>query len=141
MITKLKTISFLLLALIVCSSCTVRLVDFTTISSKNVDLDINTSQGVKTEASKSYVFGFGLNIKDALDLALENAGSEYDILMDGVVRSSNYFFVATVSVEGTAHNSRDMRTSMNQDEYAQWLAGSDNVYSKEDNILKGMQPK
>lgn len=122
---------------IVCSSCSVRLVDFTTISSKNVSLNVDTSQGVKTEGSKSYVFGFGFNIKDALDLALENAGTEYDMLMDGVVRYSNYFFVATVEVEGTAYNSRAMRTTMTQEEYRKWLADSENIYSKNDDVLRG----
>jgi len=141
MISKLKIFGFVLLAAIVCSSCSVRLVDFTTISSKNVNLNVDTSQGVKTEGSKSYVFGFGFNIKDALDLALENAGTEYDILMDGVVRYSNYFFVSIVDVEGRAYNSRDMRTTMTQEEYQGWLADSDNVYSKKDTMSGNIEPE
>lgn len=139
MFSKFRLFSLILLASIFAVSCSVRLVDFTTISSKNVNLDVDPSQGVKTEGSKSYVFGFGFNIKDALDLALENAGGEYDILMDGVVRYSNYFFVATVNVEGTAYNSRNVRTAMSEEEFQNWLKESKNMYAKNENIINGMK--
>jgi hypothetical protein len=102
---------------------------------------VDTSQGVKTEGSKSYVFGFGFNIKDALDLALENAGTEYDILMDGVVRYSNYFVVTTVEVEGTAYNSRAMRTAMSEEDYQNWLSSSTNVYSRNENLRHELNPR
>ncbi|MCM4156303.1 hypothetical protein [Christiangramia antarctica] len=139
MLSKFKLFALIVLAGILSVSCSVRLVDFTAISSKNVNLNVNTSEGVKTEGSKSYVFGFGFNIKDALDLALENAGPEYDMLMDGVVRYSNYFFVATVEVEGTAYNSRNIRTTMTKAEYKNWLINSESLYVKNENILKGIE--
>lgn len=141
MISKFKIICLTIFVCILCTSCSVRLVDFTTISSKNVNLEVNNSEGVKTEGSKTYVFGFGFNIKDALDLALENAGTEYDILMDGVVRYSNYFFVTTVEVEGMAYNSREMRTAMSNEEYKDWLSNSKNFYVKEEDIIRGLEAR
>ena len=55
------------------SNCTFRLVDFTTISTKNVNLNVDRSKGKKTEGKKTYFLGIGFNLKDAIDLALENA--------------------------------------------------------------------
>ena len=59
------------------TSC--RLVDFTVISSKNVTLN------VKKDAPR--VTGKGFTVKDAIDKAIEKAGSGHDALIDGVVYS------------------------------------------------------
>lgn len=120
---KLKMYSFIIVSVLLLSSCTVRLVDFTVISSKNVNLDLNLSEGVKVEASKSYFLGFGWNIKDALDLALEKGGKGHDLLVDGVVRYSSYPFILTISVEGTAINSRAMKNKMGDAGFDAWLKG------------------
>ncbi|MDT0646929.1 hypothetical protein RM545_09510 [Zunongwangia sp. F260] len=117
-------ITFILLAIIgsiSLTSCSMRLVDFTVISSKNVNLDIDRSQGVKTEGKKTYFLGIGWNIKDAMDEALESAGPEYDLLIDGVVRYGSYPFIATVTVEGTAVSSSAMKSSMSEAGYNEWL--------------------
>lgn len=103
------------------SNCTFRLVDFTVISSKNVNLGVDRSQGVKTEGSKSYFLGFGWNIKDAMDVALEKAGKEYDLLIDGVVRYSSFPFVLVVKVEGTAVSSSKLKETMGDAGYEEWL--------------------
>lgn len=130
---KSKSIFFsvLICTSLLCSGCSMRLVDFTAISSKNVNLGLDRSQGVQVEGSEAYIFGFGWNIKDAMDEALEEAGSEYDLLMDGVVRYANYFFVSTVTVEGTAYNSRAMQTAMGNAAYEEWLSSND-IYQKAD---------
>jgi hypothetical protein len=117
---KFNVLLLLLMALCL-SSCSTRLVDFTTISSKNVSLDIDKTKGVQVEASKSYFLGFGWNIKDALDKALETAGPEYDLLVDGVVRYTSYPFILSIKVEGTAVNSRDIKMVFGQNGYKQWL--------------------
>ena len=112
------------------SSCTVRLVDFTTISTKNVNLDIDRKQGKKTEGKKTYFLGIGFNLKDAIDIAIENAGNEYDMLVDGVVRYSNYPFVVIVKVEGVAVSTSAMKKSMGSTEFDEWLEEKDGVYNK-----------
>ena len=101
------------------SSCTFRLVDFTAISTKNVNLGIDKSQGIRTEGKKSYFLGIGWNLKDALDIALEKAGPEYDLLIDGVVRYSS-FVVMTVKVEGVAVDSKKMKASLGQKGFEKW---------------------
>ena len=103
------------------SSCSFRLVDFTAISSKNVDLNIDRTQGVKVKGNKTYFLGLGWNIKDALDEALEKAGPEYDLLIDGVVRYGSYPFVSTVTVEGTAVSTSAMKRSLGEAGFEKWL--------------------
>ncbi len=104
-------------------SCSMRLVDFTVISSKNVNLNIDKTQGKSVEASKGYFLGIGWNIKDAMDKALEEAGPGYDLLVDGVVSYSSYPFFASVKVKGTAMSTSKMKMSMTETEYNEWLAG------------------
>ena len=113
-------IIFMLLACFSMSSCTFRLVDFTVISSKNVDIGADRSKGKVTEGSKAYFLGFGWNIKDALDIALESAGNEYDMLIDGVVSYTSYPFVVSVKVKGTAMKSSDLRASLGEAGYEAW---------------------
>ncbi|WP_338762247.1 hypothetical protein WAF17_17240 [Bernardetia sp. ABR2-2B] len=125
----LKRIAFVvsLFAIISLSSCTQRLVDFTVISSKNVDLNLDKSKGKKVVGKKSYFLGFGWNVKDAMDKAIESGGKGYDLLIDGVVKSVSYPFVSVVVVEGTAMNSSQMKKSMGAANYEKWLRGQ-NVF-------------
>lgn len=132
---KIKMFSLLVLCTLLFSSCTIRLVDFTVISSKNVSLDIDKSVGKKVKGSKSYFLGIGFNIKDALDLALEKAGNEYDLLVDGVVRYSEYPFVVSVEVEGTAVSSREMKNKLGNAGFENWLRGK-KVFNPETAVAK-----
>ncbi|MEM1322707.1 MAG: hypothetical protein AAGG75_20750 [Bacteroidota bacterium] len=129
-ITNKFLVLFLFSSMILFSNCTVRLVDFTTISTKNVNLNVDRSKGKKTEGKKSYFLGIGFNLKDAIDLALENAGTKYDMLIDGVVRYSNFPFVVVVKVEGIAVSSSAMKDSMGSVEYEEWLNNQQGVYTK-----------
>ena len=129
----MKNFKFLAIVVIMAlslSSCSFRLVDFTAISSKNVDLNIDRSKGKKVEGSKSYFLGIGWNIKDARDKALESAGPDYDLLIDGVVRYTSYPFVASVKVEGTAVSSKSMMASLGEEGYKEWLS-KQNVFDHE----------
>jgi hypothetical protein len=112
------------------SNCTYRLVDFTTISTKNVNLGVDRAKGKKTEGSKTYFLGLGFNLKDAIDIALEDAGKEYDMLIDGVVRYSNYPFVIVVKVEGVAVASNTMKGSMGDAEFEKWKESQNITYIK-----------
>ncbi len=131
---KFKSLLIIAIAAMTLSSCSIRLVDFTVISSKNVNLDIDRAQGVKTEGKKSYFLGIGWNIKDAMDEALEEAGPEYDMLIDGVVRYTSYPFVSGVTVEGTAVSTRAMKDRMGEAGFQEWLKGQ-NVLSEETAIV------
>jgi len=123
-----------MIAFMTLTSCSMRLVDFTVISSKNVSLNIDRTEGVKTEGKKSYFLGLGWNIKDAMDVALEKAGPEYDLLIDGVVRYSSYPFVSTITVEGTAVSSRKMVASLGEKGFQEWLKG-EKVLTQENAVV------
>jgi len=69
--------------------------------------------------------GIGVTIKDAVDDALENAGSKYDILIDGVLRAKNFPFYGGYIVEGTAFNSDEMQAALGEEEYQKWLKEND----------------
>jgi len=131
---KFKSLLTIAIAAMTLSSCSIRLVDFTVISSKNVNLDIDRAQGVKTEGKKSYFLGIGWNIKDAMDEALEEAGPEYDMLIDGVVRYTSYPFVSGVTVEGTAVSTRAMKDRMGEAGFQDWLKGQ-NVLTEETAVV------
>jgi hypothetical protein len=59
--------AFALVACLAFSSCSERLIDFTVISSKNVSLRINKTQGKQVKGTDFGPFGIGTNIKDAMD--------------------------------------------------------------------------
>ncbi len=101
-------------------SCKARLVDFTVISSKNVNLVIKKSEGKKVKASSLGFWGIGATIKDAMDKALEQAGPDYDLLVDGVVRTVYYPFIRGFQVEGIAISSSVKKAELGEIEYKKW---------------------
>lgn len=127
----MKTKNFKLILLLVLSiffaSCSQRLVDFTVISSKNHSLNFDLSQGKLVEGSSMGFLGIGASIKDAMDKALQSAGPEYDILVNGVVRVNDYFFVGGYKVTGTAVSSSKLKALLGNEGFDQWC-NSANVY-------------
>ena len=118
--TKL-ILPFLLFSMFIfTTSCTTRLVDFTVISTKNAEIGVNKAAGKKTEGTKTYFLGFGFNLKDAIDIALENAGTKYDLLIDGVVTYTNLPFVVKVKVKGTAVSSQDLMGQLGEEGFNEW---------------------
>lgn len=138
---KIKNLLILTLLLGSLTGCSVRLVDFTVISSKNVNLDIDKTQGKKVKSKKSYFLGIGWNIKDAMDKALETAGPEYDLLVDGVVRYGSYPFVASVTVEGTAVSSKTMKSKLGEAGFKDWLNEKKLTYDKETEVVYAEKKK
>ena len=132
---KIKTLVMLSILALSLSSCSIRLVDFTVISSKNVNLDIDRSVGKKVKGEKSYFLGIGWNIKDAMDIALEKAGPEFDLLVDGVVRYGSYPFIASVTVEGTAVSSKEMKNKLGEAGFKDWLNGKKLTYDQKTEIV------
>lgn len=106
MILKISKYLILFMAL---GGCSYRLVDYTVISSKNVNLNLDKGEGKLVVGKKGYFLGIGLNLKDATDKALESAGPEYDLLLDGVVRYNEYLLISSVKVEGVAVRSSDIK--------------------------------
>lgn len=117
------------------SSCSQRLIDFTVISSKNVSFNMDKAKGKKVKKSDMGFLGIGANIKDAMDKALESAGPNYDILVDGVVTVKQYPFWAGYVVEGTALASKDMVATMGEEEFNKWYASA-NVFKSEESTTQ-----
>jgi hypothetical protein len=129
---KLKlSLSLALMAMMFFGSCTTRLVDFTVISSKNHSLQIDKSVGVPVKGSSIGFLGLGVSIKDAMDKALQNAGPEYDLLIDGVVRFVNYPLISGYSVEGMAVNSAKLKRQMGEKGFNEWVEGK-NIFTPKD---------
>ena len=116
-----KFIAFLTL-IVLFSSCSQRLIDFTVISSKNHTLRFDLAQGKRAEGTSVGFLGLGATIKGAMDNALESAGPGYDLLVDGVVYRQDYFFVAGFKVTGTAVMSRALLTYLGEEGFQNWLS-------------------
>lgn len=133
--TKSKIFFFaIIIALITFTSCTQRLVDFTVISSKNVSLKIDKTQGKAVTGKSMGFLGLGANIKEALDKALQSAGPDYDLLVDGVVKISDFVLVSGYKVEGMAISSSKMKAFLGVKGFEDWCK-TNNVYHS--NTLKG----
>jgi hypothetical protein len=115
-----KIILSMLVIMTTLSGCTQRLIDFTVISSKNVSLKIDKAQGKNTVGKSMGVFNLGVSIKDAMDKALQNAGADYDLLVDGVVRYASYPFYGGYIVEGVAVSTSKMKASLGQKGFEEW---------------------
>lgn len=102
----LANILFGLLLTLLVSGCSTRMIDFTAISSKNMQLQIPPeAMGERVEAEDKQlwlfvVFGYlpiqnRPNLKEAVDRAIESAGPGYDALVDGVVyQTFEYYLLA-----------------------------------------------
>jgi len=126
----MKTIKFLFLSILMTAfigltSCSYRLVDFTVISSKNHDIDIDLTKGKQVEGKSMGFLGLGASIKDAMDKALQSAGPEYDLLVNGVVRVNDYFLVGGYKVTGTAVSSRSLKAMLGEKEFEEWCKKND----------------
>lgn len=117
---KITYLTAMLIAVLTLSSCSQRLVDFTVISSKNHAINFDLDQGKATSGKSMGVFGIGTNIKDAMDEAIVNAGPQFDILINGVVRAKNYMFYGGFVVEGTAVSSKQLIADLGQDGFEKW---------------------
>ncbi len=111
------------LAAMVMSGCTQRILDFTVISSKNVSMRVKDSgkgQRVKGEDMAVYIiFPLGMpQVKGAVDKAIESAGTGYDALIDGVIYYKYNVFLLFgtygYQVEGTPIKTAELIAELRQ---------------------------
>lgn len=133
LLKKIKLSLLLALTTIVfLGSCSAQLVmTFTVISSKKHSLQIDKSIGIPVKGTSIRFLRIGVSIKDAMDKALQNAGPEYDLLIDGVVRSVDYFYLGGYSVEGMAVNSAKLKKQMGEKGFNEWIEGENIFVPKE----------
>lgn len=116
----IKIVSFILICSVVFSSCAQKIGDFTVISTKSHTLSIDKMKGKATLGYSMGFIGVGVSIKDAVDDALEKAGSGYDLLIEGTIKQMTYPFYAGFVVEGIAIRSEDLKMSMSEEEFKKW---------------------
>ena len=99
-----------IMLMILASGCSRRMMDYTIISSKNMQLQIPLdAMGERVEGKDEVwvvIIPFGTpNIKEAVDRAIESAGPGYDALIDGVLYETFSYYVLAAKigyrVEGT----------------------------------------
>lgn len=123
-ITNINTTLFIIIGILSFSSCSYRVIDYTTISSKNTNMYVPEESMSKRVSGEHFVatiwFGseiFGPpNLKEATDRAIEKAGPGYDQLIDGVVTRKRKWFIlfgqVGYHVEGTAIKSKDINSNL-----------------------------
>ncbi len=123
-ISTLGLIAFLFLGGLI--GCTYRLIDFTVISNKNVNLGSNSEAMGERVEGKHQVYWFITipmgrpNVEEAVDRAIESAGPGYDALIDGVLYQYTRWYVLTgvsgIKVVGTPVKSADLRASVHSND-------------------------
>lgn len=119
----MKRISLLaILVIILSTSCTRRIIDFTVISTKNVQMSMDKEKGKAIKIKDMKAFGINSTLKGAIDKALNTAGPGYDMLIDGVISYSNYLgFVAGYRVEGLAVNTLKLKSELGEQGYEEYM--------------------
>ncbi|HWB64261.1 MAG TPA: hypothetical protein VG603_12170 [Chitinophagales bacterium] len=118
----MKKITLLSVVLVLfMSSCTHRIIDFTVISTKNLQMSMDKSQGKQVKIKDLKAFGINATLKGAIDKALNTAGPGYDMLVDGVISVSNYYFVAGYRVEGLAINTLKLKSELGEEGFQQFI--------------------
>lgn len=91
------------------SACTRRLGDFTVMSTKNVSIKGNRGDRVKGQSCMTLILGIpvgAVDLKAAVDRAIEGAGPGFDALEDAVLSSRTVFLLlfgqSCLMVEGTS---------------------------------------
>ena len=114
---KLWTLIGTLCLITILDGCSRRVTDFTIISTKNTLLaghGEKMERRIEGEDCKFTLLGLP-DMKTAIDDAVENAGPEYDALVDGVVWYDDRFIYVCYRVEGTPIRAKENPLSGDQD--------------------------
>lgn len=90
-----------IVASVLLTSCTQRVLDFTIVSSKQMNMRVEDSGKSNRVEGKDGVYWFITiplgtpNLKEAVDRAIESAGPGYDALIDGVIYAQTYWYIVT----------------------------------------------
>ncbi|MDB5283504.1 MAG: hypothetical protein JWO06_2579 [Bacteroidota bacterium] len=119
----MKRITILAIVIaIAASSCTRRVIDFTVISTKNVQMSMDKSKGKQVTIKDIKPFGINVTLKGAIDKALNTAGPGYDMLIDGVISYTQYWiFAAGYKVEGLAVNTLKFKAELGEEGYKEYM--------------------
>lgn len=133
MLSKKYYIMVFIVASIIIQSCSFRLIDETTIiKTEKSYMEQEISIGKEVEGNEYFPYLLGYNIQGAIDEAFENAGENYDMLINTSVDTKHYYFVIYFSqyvvVKGTAVNSNELKKSMGDEKYSKWITQQNVIY-------------
>lgn len=118
--TKLSIFTALFALTLIFSSCSQTLLNYGVMSSANHSIQFDKSKGVRVVGKSYGIYGIGASITDAMFEALETAGPQYDLLIDGVVRVENYPIIIVYVVEGTAISSSNLKAKLGNKGFEDW---------------------
>jgi hypothetical protein len=120
-IIKKNHVVLLLGILFLFQSCAYPILNFTVIGTKDNNLKMDISKGLAVEGSCHAVLGIGASIEKAMNRALQSAGPDYDLLVNGQVKEINYYyFVTGYKVSGTAVSTSKMKAQMGVEAFEEW---------------------
>lgn len=133
MLSKKYYIMVFIVASIMVQSCSFRLIDETAIiKTEKGFIKQDISIGKKVEGKEYFPYLVGYNIQGAIDEAFENAGEEYDMLINTSVDTKHYYFVIYFSqyvvVKGIAVNSNELKNQMGDEKYLKWISQQNIIY-------------
>ncbi|WP_103026377.1 hypothetical protein [Salinibacter altiplanensis] len=99
---RIKAVIAFLFAAVLAAGCTSRIGDFTTVSTKNVNMDDEYQRVGSTEGSDGTFLVGQPDMKTAVDNALENADASAKYLTNARIYGTSYPFYSKVTVEGDA---------------------------------------
>lgn len=107
------------------NGCSTRVLDFTIISSKQMDVRVKpTGKGRRVVGKDGVYWLFTIplgapNLKQAVDRAIEKAGPGYDALIDGVIYTEKYWYLISgysgYKVVGTPVKTSELKLSLLRD--------------------------
>ena len=106
--------------LMITTSCAHKLLEFSVLGTNSNGLNLNKSKGKAVTGKSMSFLSIGVKIKDAVNKAIKSAGSDYDLLVDGIIYYKTFPFWGGYTVEGTALVSSKMRAALGDDKFKDW---------------------
>jgi hypothetical protein len=123
--TMMVSLLLAVVALFLLGGCTQRVLDFTVVSSKQMELRVkDTGKGNRVEGKDGVYWLITIplgtpNLKEAVDRAIESAGPGYDALIDGVIYAQNYWYIITgysgYKIVGTPIKTSELKAELLKD--------------------------
>ena len=138
-----QMLGWMLAVVLICQGCSYPLAeDIALVRSEAPRQSLPLTMGKAVEGAAYYPYLVGFNLTDAVDRAFDNAGPEYDILVNTRVDFKYYYFLVYYSqyvrVRGTAVNSAALKGAMGAAAYDKWISGNGIRHRTRG---KGIQPR
>ncbi len=115
----MKLILSLILILSITTSCSVSLLNYSILSKK--EINIQNSGGIKVSGySNAWFKSQRKAVEEATENALNKAGENYDLLLNGTIEAEYKIFYTRIQVKGTAYKSSDLMNKYGKVGFEKW---------------------